>query len=84
MSFLLNIAVINTQQAKSESVTFKKILEVTFDYLNVAVLNQLIQLFRESSKILEPLLRVLIVLTKNLQKESKNDKVDDMSKDMAQ
>ena len=67
---------------KAENLTFKKINETTFNYLNWTVMNQMIQLFRESTKILEPLLRVLVIFNKTIQQEAKNDNVEEMTKDM--
>jgi hypothetical protein len=44
----------------------------------------MIQLFRESTKILEPLLRVLVIFNKTYQQEAKNDDVKEMTKDMGE
>lgn len=82
MSFLLDLSVTNIERMKAENLTFKKINETTFNYLNWTVMNQMIQLFRESTKILEPLLRVLVIFNKTIQQEAKNDNVEEMTKDM--
>ena len=68
---------------KNESLTFKKIWESTFESLSVGVINQLIQLFRENTKVLEPLLRVLLIMAKAIQKEAKNERLDDLGRDMS-
>ena len=72
----------NIERMKAENLTYKKINETTFNYLNWTVMNQMIQLFRESTKILEPLLRVLVIFNKTIQQEAKNDNVEEMTKDM--
>ena len=82
MSFLLDLSVTNIERMKAENLTFKKINETTFNYLNWTVMNQMIQLFRESTNILEPLLRVLVIFNKTIQQEAKNDNVEEMTKDM--
>ena len=82
MSFLLDLSVTNIERMKAENLTYKKINETTFNYLNWTVMNQMIQLFRESTKILEPLLRVLVIFNKTIQQEAKNDNVEEMTKDM--
>lgn len=79
---MLDLSVTNIERMKAENLTFKKINETTFNYLNWAVMNQMIQLFRESTKILEPLLRVLVIFNKTIQQEAKNDNVEEMTKDM--
>ena len=82
LSFMLNLAVSNIEKTKVENLTFKKINETTFNYLNWTVLNQMIQLFRDSTKILEPLLRVLVIFNNTYYGEAKNDNVEEMTKDM--
>ncbi len=84
MSFLLDLSVTNIERMKAENLTYKKINETTFNFLNWTVMNQMIQLFRESTKILEPLLRVLVIFNKTYQQEAKNDDVKEMTKDMGE
>ncbi len=45
-------------------------------------MNELLQTYRTNLKILEPLLKVMLVVGGNLEKDNQNDKSDELGKDL--
>ncbi|CDW82490.1 UNKNOWN [Stylonychia lemnae] len=83
---LMKIALLYTEAMKNQkdctNLVFSKIWESQTAYLKLTVMNELIQTFRVETKILEPLLSSLLVLSKHLEKDAQNDGNDELVKDI--
>ena len=53
----------------SSNLIFLKYWEHSSAFLKLSVLNELVQTFRTNNRILEPILRVLFIMGKNIEKE---------------
>lgn len=61
---------------------YNKYWDISTGYLKLSVINELIQMFRVNQKILDPLMKVMLVIGKNLEKDSQNDPNDELGKDL--
>eukprot|EP00347_Sterkiella_histriomuscorum_P012679 403367644 len=88
---IINIALNLTFQMKNSNTTqvnnlvYQKIWETQTAYLKLTVMNELLQTFRVQGKILEPLLRSLLTLSKtNIEKDSQAENINDqLGKDLS-
>ena len=77
----------NSMKAQSHKETtnliYNKYWDLATGYLKLSVMNELIQMFRTNEKILDPLLKTMLILGKRLDKDTLNDPKDDLGKDLA-
>ena len=76
---MLFISVVHTSQMKGAAkeaggnLIHLKYWEVTTGYLKLSILNELVQMFRTSSKVLDPILRTMFIMGKHLEREEAAD-----------
>jgi hypothetical protein len=70
----------NTKEATN--LIHNKYWDIATGYLKLTVINELIQMFRVNHKILDPLMKAMLVIGKNLEKDTQNDPNDELGKDL--
>jgi hypothetical protein len=62
-------------QKEATNLIHKKYWDIATGYMKLSVINEFVQMFRVNNKVLDPLLKAMLIVGKHLEKDNSNDEL---------